>query len=233
MSLADGMASAPLQISPFKGAAPLNAWLGALTIVALLAGGAHAETKAPTPAASAAKADVPKTKSPEPASKPSWSKLTPAQQVALAPLAPAWSRISEGQRRKWIALSQNYPGLSEAERTTLHGRMTEWAGLSAAQRSQARLNFAQTKQLSTEEKKTQWQAYQALSDEQKKQLASAARRPKATGAAPAVPPVATNKLALVPITRSEPHAPLGAASRPSAPASPRIVGAASAPSVQP
>lgn len=135
--------------------------------------------------------------------KPDWSELTPAQQVALRPLAPAWSGISETQKRKWIALSGNYASLSASERTTLHGRMTEWAALSPEQRSQARLNFAQTKSLSTEEKKVQWEAYQALSPEQKKQLAAGAR-PKAPGAAPAVTPIAPNKLAAVPITRSEP-----------------------------
>ena len=229
------MVVARLRIFPFTGADFLNALAAVLATVALMTCSvcARAQIKAPTPAASAAKVDVPKLKSQDPASKPSWSKLTPAQQVALAPLAPAWSGISEGQKRKWIALSQNFLGLSEAERKTLHGRMTDWAGLSAAQRIQARLNFAETKQLSTEEKKTQWQAYQALSDEQKKQLATAATRPKATGAAPAVTPVASNKLAVVPITRSEPHVPLGAASRPHALASPRVAGAALPPIVQP
>ena len=235
------MAAAPLRIFPFTGAAPLNARVAVLTIAVLFALSVHAQTSAPasavsapTLADSAAKVGVLKPKSPEPASKSSsWPKLTPAQQIALGPLEPAWSGLSEGQKRKWIALSQNFPRLSDAERTTLHGRMTEWAGLSAAQRSQARLNFAETKQLSKEEKKTQWQAYQALSAEQKKQLASAATRPKATGAAPAATPVASNKLAAVPITRSEPHLPLGAASRPRAPASARVAGAASGPVAKP
>lgn len=227
------MAAAPLRIFPFTGAAPLNARVAVLTIAVLFAGSVHAQPSAPASAVSAAKVGVLKPKSPEPASKSSWPKLTPAQQVALGPLEPSWSGLSEGQKRKWIALSQNFPSLSDAERTTLHGRMTEWAGLSAAQRSQARLNFAETKQLSTAEKKTQWQAYQALSAEQKKQLASAATRPKATGAAPAVTPVASNKLAAVPITRSEPHLPLGAASRPRAPASARVAGAASGPVAKP
>lgn len=232
------MPVARLRTFPFPGAGSLAALAAGLAMVALLTGVvyAQAQIKAPTPAASAAKVDVPKPKNLESSSKPAWSKLTPAQQVALAPLAPAWSGISEAQKRKWIALSQNYPGLSDAERITLHGRMSEWAGLSPAQRNQARLNFAQTKQLSTEEKKTQWEAYQALSAEQKKQLASAGAQPKATGAAPAVTPVASNKLAAVPITRSEPHiplSPLSAASRPYAPAVPKVGGAASRPLAQP
>ena len=145
------------------------------------------------------------------ATKPDWLQLTPAQQAALKPLASAWGSISEAQKRKWIALSQNHPNLSAAEQATLHGRMTEWAALSPAQRNQARLNFAQTKSLTTEEKKTQWEAYQALSPEQKKQLAAGA---KAAGAAPAVTPVAPNKLAAVPVTRSDAGNPASTASRP-------------------
>ena len=201
---------------------------------ALLLFGSLAYAQAPT--AGPAKPAVAKAQSPVAATRPGWSELTPAQQVALAPLASAWSGISEGQKRKWIAMSQNYPGLSAAERTTLHGRMTEWAALSPAQRNQARLSFAQTKQLSTEEKKTQWQAYQALSPEQKSQLASSAQ-PKALGAAPAVTPVAPNKLAVVPITRSEPHTPAAAVSSPraghSGAVSPKMAGTASAPPASP
>lgn len=166
---------------------------------------------AQVPPVAAAKPAVAKAQST--ATKPDWSELTAAQQAALRPLAPAWGGISEAQKRKWIALSQNHPNLSAAEQSTLHGRMTEWAALSPAQRNQARLNFAQTKSLSTEEKKTQWEAYQALSPEQKKQLAANA---KAAGAAPAVTPVAPNKLAAVPVTRSDAGSPASAASRPRA-----------------
>ena len=173
------------------------------------------------------------------ATKPDWAALTPAQQIALSPLAPAWDGISEVQKRKWLALSQNYPSLSAAERSTLHGRMTEWAALSPAQRNQARLNFAQTQSLSTEEKKAQWQAYQALSPEQKKQLAAVAQS-KAAGAAPAVTPIAPNKLAAVPVTRSDSGNPASAASRPHSSASsavaavaPKLPGSAPAPAARP
>ena len=212
-----------------------NRFATLLIVTALLAGNlcAFANAVIPTTAASAANQDLVRAKDQEQNAKSAWSKLTPAQQLALAPLASAWSSISEGQKRKWIALSQNYPRLSDSERATLHGRMTEWASLSAAQRNQARLSFAQTKQLSTEEKQTQWQAYQALSEEQKKQLASAGARPKPVGAAPAIAPVGPDKLAAVPVTRSEPQRPAAAASRPRSPASPPISSAASRPVAQP
>jgi hypothetical protein len=170
------------------------------------------------------------------ATRPAWSELTPAQQAALGPLAPAWGSISEAQKRKWIALSQNYPSLAPAERATLHGRMTEWAALSPAQRNQARLNFAETKRLTNEEKKAQWQAYQALTPEQKKLLAAQAET-RAAGAAPAVTPTTRSKLAAVPVTRSEAAGPVAAASRPRPGrqdrTGPKIVGTASAPVARP
>lgn len=63
----------------------------------------------------------------------------------------------------------------------MRDRMESWSGLSAAQRNQARLNFAITNRLATD-KQAQWEAYQALSDEEKRLLASRAA-PKVVTAA--------------------------------------------------
>ena len=228
------MPLAPLPTFGRFGPRLVQAFASSLFALALALGGPPAHAQAP--AATTTKTGLPKAHSPAPATKPGWAELTAAQQIALGPLAPAWNGISEVQKRKWIALSRNYPALSATERTTLHGRMTEWAALSAAQRNQARLNFAQTKKLSTEEKRTQWQAYQALSPEQKEQLASRAK-PKAVGAAPALVPVSPSKLATVPVTRSTFHVHTATGSKPrlanGAAISPTIAGAASAPLAQP
>lgn len=144
-------------------------------------------------------------------SKPSWAELTPMQQQTLKPLASSWNTISEAQKRKWLEISKNYPSLSPDEQATMHSRMNEWVALSPQQRAQARLNFARTKELSTqltpEEKKAKWETYQALSPEEKQKLAAKAN-PKPTGAATAVKPVPPQKLAPVP-----PH-PVKAASKP-------------------
>ena len=133
--------------------------------------------------------------------KPSWVELTLLQQQALKPLALSWNTISEAQKRKWLEVSKNYPTLSLADQTTLHSRMNEWVALSPQQRAEARLNFAKTRELSTqltpEEKKAKWQTYQALSPEEKQKLASTAT-PRPTGAAVAVKPVAPQKLAAAP-----------------------------------
>jgi hypothetical protein len=101
-----------------------------------------------------------------------WQALKPQQKKALAPLAPHWSQISVAQKNKWLAMSNNFDNLSSKEQATLHERMADWAALSPQQRAQARLIFNETKTLAAEEKKTQWEAYQALSPEEKKKLAA-------------------------------------------------------------
>ncbi len=132
-----------------------------------------------------------------------WNRLSARQQAALQPLAPIWNEINASRKRKWIALSADFEKLSPAERAKLHGRMREWAALSNADRNQARLNFAETRGLSSEQKKAHWEAYQALTPEQKQQLASQASSQTAIGAAPAVTHRSTGKLAAVPVTRSD------------------------------
>jgi hypothetical protein len=75
--------------------------------------------------------------------------------------------------------------------------MREWAALSPQQRTLARLNFADAKQLSLEEKRSKWEAYQALSPEAKQKLAT--QQPiTSVGIAPAVKPVSSSKLAAPP-----------------------------------
>ena len=143
-------------------------------------------------------------------SRPSWAELTPVQQQALAPLASSWNTtMSEAQKRKWLALSKNYSSLPPEDQATLNSRMNEWVALSPQQRAQARLNFGKTKELSRqltpEEKKARWEAYQALTPEEKQKLA-AKGSPNPAGAATAVKPVPPQKLAIVPAQATKPGA---------------------------
>ena len=131
-----------------------------------------------------------------------WAELSPVQQQALAPLAATWNTgMSETQKRKWLEISKNYSALSPEGQATLTSRMNEWVALTPQQRAQARLNFGKTKELSKqltpEETKARWEAYQTLSPEEKRKLAEKGS-PKPTGAATAVKPVSPQKLATVP-----------------------------------
>lgn len=132
---------------------------------------------------------------------PEWNSLSAGQKEALKPLAASWNGISEPQKRKWLVLSQNFAAMSSGEQTTLHSRMKEWAALSPQQRSQARLNFGEARQRPADEKKAKWEAYQALSPEEKRKLA-AGTPAKPAGAAPAIKPVPPQKLAQFPDART-------------------------------
>jgi phage repressor protein C with HTH and peptisase S24 domain len=102
--------------------------------------------------------------------------------------------LSEGQKRKWIAVSANFAQFSEQDKTKLHSRMTDWASLSVKQREQARINFAQNKELTAKDKQAKWESYKALPPETKQALAKIDVAPKPTGAATAAKPVAKDKL---------------------------------------
>ena len=143
------------------------------------------------------------------------------QQQTLKPLAPGWNTLSEPQKRKWLEISKNYHSLPPEGQATMHSRMNEWVALSPQQRAEARLNFATTKELSKqltpEEKKAKWETYQALSPEEKLNLAArSTTRP--VGAATAIKPVSPQKLASVPPrgTKPEPK-PAATTSPPQAP----------------
>lgn len=182
----------------------MTQWIGLgaallLTIATWVAAGEAATPSNPTKpsvnASAAAKSHITPAKSDT--TRPSWSELTPAQQLALKPLAASWNGLTEGRKRKWLALSKNYPNMPSAEQSKLQDRMTEWVTLSVQQRNQARLNFAQAKAISPTEKQAKWQAYQALSPEEKHKLAIKVPPPP-KGAAPAVKPDTSAHFTVVP-----------------------------------
>jgi Protein of unknown function (DUF3106) len=135
---------------------------------------------------------------------PLWRDLSSQQQQSLSPLMDTWNALSDGHRRKWIALAKNYPTLPTTEQVKLHSRMAEWAALKPKDRELARLNFSETKKLSPPNRASDWEAYQALTPEERDRLAAKAVA-KPPGAATAIKPVAPDKLAVVPVTRQTPQ----------------------------
>lgn len=154
-------------------------------------------TRTPGPGAASAKSSA------VAATQPVWQNLTSQQQLALRPLAAKWTSLPDASKRKWLAISKNYSSLSVPEQAKMHSRMAEWVSLSQGQRSEARLQYARTKQLTPAEKAATWQAYQALSAEERQKLAAKAA-PRPAGAATATRPASPQKLAVVPITRKTP-----------------------------
>ena len=171
------------------------------------------------PAPYAPQAHKPGQPLPAPSEGPGWETLNTPQKLALYPLAERWAFLGSLQKRRWLAMAQSFASLPEEEQARLHDRMTAWASLSAQQRNQARLNFAVTNRLSPQDKRTQWDAYQALSEEEKRKLAARAGT-KPQGAAPALRPTASKRLAKVPAAINPPGNPANP---------PKIPPAASAP----
>ncbi|MEZ5606272.1 MAG: DUF3106 domain-containing protein [Burkholderiaceae bacterium] len=131
-----------------------------------------------------------------------WRELTARQKTALAPLKEQWSTLGIEHQRKWIALARNYHRLPPAEQATLQRRMSDWAQLSPSQRTRARLNFGEARRLSADEKRAQWEAYQALPEQERERLAKDRPKPPVT-AAPALRPAPPSPIMrpLLPATR--------------------------------
>ncbi len=106
---------------------------------------------------------------------PPWAALTVAQQQALAPLREHWPGIDAGRKQKWLQLARRYPQLSPPERERLQARMADWARMSPQERGQARLQFQETRRLPAEERQARWEAYQALSVDERRALAERTR----------------------------------------------------------
>lgn len=131
---------------------------------------------------------------------PKWNTLSITQQESLRPLSSTWDSLGDGHKRKWIALAKNYTAMAPAEQAKLHSRMADWAALNPRERELARINFVETKKLSPPNRTSDWEAYKALSPEERQKLAKKAIvAPK--GAAAAIKPVPPEKLAVVPVTR--------------------------------
>ncbi|MEB0140045.1 MULTISPECIES: DUF3106 domain-containing protein [unclassified Undibacterium] len=139
-----------------------------------LANGATSATPAATPVTAAGK----------PAqlaalnTKPAWGDLSMQQRATLAPLVGEWPRMSEFSKKKWLEIATRAVQMKPDEQARLQERMRDWVKLSPEQRAAARENFAHANLVKPELKSAQWQQYQQLSEEEKKQLAAEHKKPK-------------------------------------------------------
>ena len=115
-----------------------------------------------------------------PESGPKWTELSATQRNSLRPLERDWSSIDADRKEKWIEIAQRIPSMNPTERERIQARMTEWARLSPTERGQARIGYQQAKQVAPKDRQAQWEAYQALTAEQKRQLQAKATPPAAS-----------------------------------------------------
>jgi hypothetical protein len=121
-------------------------------------------------------------------SQPKWEDLSAQQQLVLAPLAGQWESMSLVSKRKWVEISRTFHTLSASDQEKLQHRMSDWVGFKRTDRSQARLSYLQSKDMSSKEKVAYWHAYQQLSEDEKRRLATSSSV-KPTGAASVKPQI--------------------------------------------
>ena len=119
-------------------------------------------------------------------SKPLWTELTPLQQQILEPLAHQWSKWDSNHKSKWITISNKYQSMNPEQQKRLQDNIRDWANMTPEQHRLARESYARAKKLNTEQKTTQWQQYQQLSEEQKQKLAADAATKKRVANVPAL-----------------------------------------------
>ncbi|MGM9513755.1 DUF3106 domain-containing protein [Roseateles sp. DB2] len=189
----------------------------ALLLIPALLSAAHAQpSEAPALAASAA---VPASAALPPAPKPlptaslvgdqRWASLSPAQQAVLAPLADEWDGLDAARKSKWLEIAARFHTLTPEQQARLRERMIAWTRMSPAERQQARVGFQSNPQLrdeklQSEKLQSKWEAYQALTPEERQALAqkgaekAARKRADPKAAAQAQKPLSGAKSAFVP-----------------------------------
>lgn len=125
--------------------------------------------------------------------KSDWNKLSPAQKTALAPLAGDWNKLDSFRREKWLELANRFTTMSPSDQERMQERMREWVKLTPDQRRLARENYNRAKKLNAEQRTKQWEEYQQLPDEKKKQLAETSP-PKKRIVNPPRPPIGKNSV---------------------------------------
>lgn len=142
---------------------------------------AHAQLTPVSAASSAATKSATATKS-NPG--PAWSELKPAEQAALKPLQSDWASIDDLRKRTWLQMVARYPLMNTADQILLQARMAEWAKMTSQERSKVRSQFLDLSKIPSTDRQERWEAYQALSlDERKALAARAASAPRAAGKA--------------------------------------------------
>jgi hypothetical protein len=134
---------------------------------------------------------------------PQWRELSAQQRAVLKPLERDWSDIDATRKQKWLDIAARYPKMPPDEQGRISNRMNAWAKMTPTERGQARLNFQEARQLPRQERQAGWEAYQALTPEQKQQFATRGA-PAATARSGEVPrrPGASKEAAAAPQGKS-------------------------------
>jgi hypothetical protein len=116
---------------------------------------------------------------------PTWASLTPAQRQALAPLQRDWQTIDAPRKSKWLEIAERYPKMTAQDQARLQARMNEWAHMTPQERTRTRQQYQGAKQVPQQQRQASWEAYQALPEDERLELANRARPAAAKAPLPA------------------------------------------------
>jgi hypothetical protein len=148
--------------------------LSSLKTVAAAAVAACSLLGLPAGAQAPVAAAKPPLKAQKPLDKPLWAGLTPAQKVALAPIADEWDQANGVRKKKWLEIANRFASMKPDEQARVHARMRELFKMSPEERQVVRENYTRAKKIDPTHKSEQWEKYQQLPEEKKKQLAEEA-----------------------------------------------------------
>lgn len=208
----------------------------AFVLCGTVAMSASAQAPVAVPAAPApSKVPAAKPAPQKPLDKPLWNTLTPAQKIALAPIADEWDKADGVRKQKWLEIANRFASMKPDEQARVHERMRDLFTMTPEQRRVVRENYTRAKKIDPSQKSEQWEKYQQLPEEQKKQLADEAASARAKKQVANLPSQAqSNVKTVAPINRTPPPvacAP-GMVKNPAAPAPP-CVAAPAAPAPAP
>ncbi len=109
---------------------------------------------------------------------PPWASLSPQQKSVLSPLARDWNELDDSRKIKWIEIADRFHRLPPSEQARIQARMTEWAKMTPSERGRARQNFKDAQQVSPQDRKARWEAYNALPPDRKQELAARGVQPR-------------------------------------------------------
>jgi len=166
-----------------------------------------APTAMPTPAPTAAVAQAPAKPKPldKPLDKPLWASLTPSQKIALAPIADEWDQADGVRKLKWLEIANRFASMKPDEQARVHARMRDLFKMTPEERRVVRENFTRAKKIGPTQKSEEWEKYQQLPEEKKKQLADEAASERAKKQVANLPSASQSSVKTVaPIKRTPP-----------------------------
>lgn len=185
---------------------------GEIVAMALFGWAALAGAQSAAPAALPAQPPGKQAVAPTAIEKPLWKDLTAVQQRALEPLVGEWNKLDSLRKLKWLEIANRFASMKPDEQQRVHERMREWVRLTPEQRRQVRESFARTQKITPGQKSAQWEQYQQLPEEKKKELADKPAKKQVAN-----PPTPTqSKIPTVAPVKSKPPAHPGAATAPGA-----------------